>query len=187
MALPVSGQPLSPEDYATQAAEKSRREMAMALMNGPVQNRQPTHPLQAFGNIANTALGTHQMNKANEMGRASDLHDASTFRDNIWGSQRPPVPGVGGPPMPFQAGGQIPGQPGVPPPSPQPSPPMPMAGGPLPGSPPSPPDMPGQMSGQGVPFLGAGGFPPGGGTGWPEMPQQGQSPWANLFGVNPQG
>ncbi len=186
-------QALAPQDYATQQAEKSRREMAMALMNGQVQNRQPTHPLQALGNIANTALGASQLNKANEMGRASDLHDASTFKNNIWGGQRPGVPFAppapmtgGGPGMPPGMGGVQPGSspsPPMPPPMPPP-PPQQMAGGP----PGPPPGMPGQMSGQPVPNLGIGGFPPGsGGVGWPEMPQQGQSPWGSALGFNPQG
>ncbi len=167
-------QPLAPQDYSTLAAEKARRDMAMALMKGSTAEPQRplTSPWQIGGNAAQMGLGASQFNKANEGGRASNLFDASTFKNNLFGAETPPVPGVGGH-SPFQASGPMPtqAQPGVgnglafqpPPPGgmggPPPGGPPPM-GGPPPGGMPGmggPPPMP---PGGGVPFLGAGGFPP---------------------------
>lgn len=152
-------QQMTPE-YATAPAEKARREMAMALMNRSATKELPKHWAQVFGNVANDALGAHQFNKANEVGRRSDLKDSGTFIDQMWGANgqgavpfAPKAPmSDGGPGMPPGVGGVSPGLPA-------------QAGWQDPTMRP-PQGMPPQ---QGVPFTPGSEMPPGG----PELPNEG--------------
>lgn len=174
-------QSTTPTNYMLPEAEQARRKMAMELMYGKGQTQQPEmkHWTQLLGNIGNSYLGNKMFNQANQQGRASDVHDTSTFEGGLWGKQKPPIPGVGGP-APFQASGPMPFSGGTPPPG---TPPMPPPGGP-PGVPP-PPQMSPSVPPRGmpsVPFPGIGGLPKP--EGWPQPPQQAGWP-ASLF--NPQG
>lgn len=149
-------QQTTPSNYMLPQAEEARRKMAMELMYGKGQTQQPEmkHWTQLLGNLGNSALGNQMFNKTNDLGRKSDVHDSSTVEGGLWGQQRPPTLGVGGP-TPFQASGPMPGQIG-----PQ------SVGG-------APPNMPPQQMG-GMPPLGA---PPPGMTPGdiPGMPPGGQN------------
>lgn len=160
------------EEYASQAATKARREMAMALQNRSATKELPKHWAQVFGNVANDALGAYEFNKANEVGRNSVKKDSGTFIDQMFGAGgpavpfAPPAPGVNynpnvgrGNPMPPTGPGMAPGMGGV-------SPGLPTQAGWQDPTMRPPQGMPPQ---QGVPFTPGSEMPPGS----PELPNEG--------------
>ncbi len=78
----------TPKGYATAEQTAQARKLAQILMGGSKQSKALTHPLEVLGNLANTTLGAHQFNKANELDRASDLFDAQQF---VEGTRKPPA------------------------------------------------------------------------------------------------